>query len=49
MQKPSEKEIAARAYELWRRRQIRDKEEALWHRAQQELIKEHKSKPNPHP
>ena len=46
MPKPSDKEIAARAYKLWEENgRPENKEEAFWHLAEQELTNEDKSNP----
>jgi len=46
MAKPSEKEIAARAYQLWEENgRPEGKEEEFWHVAEQELLNEDKSNP----
>jgi len=46
MQKPSDKEIAAKAYKLWEQAGQPDgKEEEFWHLAEQELLNEDKSSP----
>ena len=46
MPKPSEKEIAARAYKLWEENgRPENKEESFWHLAEQQLINEDKSNP----
>ena len=46
MAKPTEQEIAARAYRLWETAGMpKDRDEEFWHAAQQELLNE--DKPNP--
>src|SRR5947207_12284324 len=46
MAKPSEKEIAARAYQLWEENGRPDgKEEEFWHAAEQQLLNEDRSNP----
>jgi Protein of unknown function (DUF2934) len=46
MAKPSEKEIAARAYKLWEQNgQPEGREEEFWRLAEQELLNEDKSSP----
>lgn len=47
MAKPSEKEIAARAYKIWEDRGRPDgKEEEFWHLAEHELLNENKANPS---
>ena len=46
MDKPTEKEIAARAYQLWEQHgQPQGKEDEFWHLAEQQLLNEKKSSP----
>lgn len=46
MAKPSEKEIAARAYKLWEAAGMpKGKDDEFWHAAEQELLNEDKSNP----
>jgi hypothetical protein len=46
MPKPSEKEIAARAYKLWEENgRPEGKEDEFWHAAEQQLLNEDKSNP----
>ena len=46
MPKPSDKEIAARAYNLWEEAGMpKDRDEEFWHAAEQELLNEDKSNP----
>ena len=46
MAKPSEKEIAARAYKLWQENGMPEgKDEMFWQAAEQELLNEDKSNP----
>ncbi|MBR0777906.1 DUF2934 domain-containing protein [Bradyrhizobium diazoefficiens] len=46
MAKPSDKEIAARAYKMWEDAGMPEgKDEEYWHAAEQELLNEEKSNP----
>ena len=46
MPKPSEKEIAPRAYKLWEENgRPEGKEDEFWHAAEQQLLNEDKSNP----
>ena len=46
MAKPTEQEIAARAYRLWEAAGMpKDKDEEFWHAAEQQLLNEDKSNP----
>jgi len=46
MAKPTDKEIAARAYKLWEQAgQPKGRDEEFWHLSQQELLNEDKSSP----
>ena len=46
MAKPTEQEIAARAYRLWEAAGMpKDRDEEFWHAAEQELLEEDKSNP----
>jgi hypothetical protein len=46
MTKPTDKEISARAYELWEKNgRPEGKEKEFWHLAEQELLNEDKSSP----
>ena len=46
MDKPSEKEIAARAYKLWEQNgRPEGRDEEFWRLAEQELLNENKSSP----
>jgi len=46
MTKPTDKEISARAYQLWEKNgRPEGKEEEFWHQAAQELLNEDKSSP----
>jgi hypothetical protein len=46
MAKPTEQEIAARAYRLWEAAGMpKDRDDEFWHAAEQELLNEDKSNP----
>jgi hypothetical protein len=46
MAKPTEQEIAARAYRLWEAAGMpKDRDDEFWHLAEQELLNEDKSNP----
>jgi Protein of unknown function (DUF2934) len=50
MAKPTEQEIAARAYRLWEAAGMpKDRDEEFWHAAEQELLNEDKSNPRQTP
>ena len=50
MAKPTEQEIAARAYRLWEAAGMpKAKDEEFWHAAEQELLNEDKSNPGQTP